>query len=228
MPELPPHLAQLEDELDALGPDAMLVEELDGFVAGLLVCPEQIKPGDWLPAVWNGDDESSPFTDLAHANRVFALIMAHYNSVAATLFERPERYHPLLPVDTESGDVVWEVWVDGFAAAVSLRPQAWQCLQDADKATVEALEGLVGLVEISADGSETPQNDLEAIGAEASEQIAGWIRALNTWRLANDPGPRHIEWGAPPPASAKRGKVGRNEPCPCGSGKKYKRCCGMN
>ncbi|WP_238322026.1 SEC-C metal-binding domain-containing protein [Komagataeibacter europaeus] len=23
-------------------------------------------------------------------------------------------------------------------------------------------------------------------------------------------------------------KVGRNEPCPCGSGKKYKTCCGMN
>ncbi|RKY38657.1 MAG: preprotein translocase subunit SecA, partial [Candidatus Omnitrophota bacterium] len=23
-------------------------------------------------------------------------------------------------------------------------------------------------------------------------------------------------------------KIGRNEPCPCGSGKKYKRCCGRN
>ncbi len=23
-------------------------------------------------------------------------------------------------------------------------------------------------------------------------------------------------------------KVGRNEPCPCGSGKKYKKCCGKN
>lgn len=22
------------------------------------------------------------------------------------------------------------------------------------------------------------------------------------------------------------GKIGRNQPCPCGSGKKYKRCCG--
>ena len=22
-------------------------------------------------------------------------------------------------------------------------------------------------------------------------------------------------------------KIGRNEPCPCGSGKKYKRCCGL-
>ena len=27
--------------------------------------------------------------------------------------------------------------------------------------------------------------------------------------------------------SAKSVKVGRNEPCPCGSGKKYKKCCGM-
>jgi preprotein translocase subunit SecA len=42
---------------------------------------------------------------------------------------------------------------------------------------------------------------------------------------------------APPPTSRKPqrdannpsswGKVGRNEPCPCGSGKKYKQCHGM-
>ena len=23
-------------------------------------------------------------------------------------------------------------------------------------------------------------------------------------------------------------KIGRNDPCPCGSGKKYKKCCGAN
>jgi preprotein translocase subunit SecA len=28
------------------------------------------------------------------------------------------------------------------------------------------------------------------------------------------------------PAVSK--KVGRNDPCPCGSGKKYKKCCGVN
>jgi len=28
------------------------------------------------------------------------------------------------------------------------------------------------------------------------------------------------------PAPAKKVKVGRNDPCPCGSGKKYKKCCG--
>ena len=30
------------------------------------------------------------------------------------------------------------------------------------------------------------------------------------------------------PAAARNKKVGRNDPCPCGSGKKYKKCCGAN
>ena len=30
----------------------------------------------------------------------------------------------------------------------------------------------------------------------------------------------------PEPAKRKAAKVGRNDPCPCGSGKKYKKCCG--
>ena len=33
--------------------------------------------------------------------------------------------------------------------------------------------------------------------------------------------------GAPSPVHVEK-KVGRNEPCPCGSGKKYKKCCGKN
>jgi len=48
-------LKQLDEELLALGEETMLLEELDGFIAGLLVCPELIKPGDWLPIVWNRD-----------------------------------------------------------------------------------------------------------------------------------------------------------------------------
>jgi SWIM/SEC-C metal-binding protein len=31
----------------------------------------------------------------------------------------------------------------------------------------------------------------------------------------------------PPEAPKSQVKTGRNEPSPCGSGKKYKRCCGM-
>ncbi len=39
-------------------------------------------------------------------------------------------------------------------------------------------------------------------------------------RQAPAPGPRTVRRDAP--------KIGRNEPCPCGSGKKYKKCCGLN
>jgi len=37
--------------------------------------------------------------------------------------------------------------------------------------------------------------------------------------LANDPNR---------PGIIQRRKVGRNDPCPCGSGRKYKKCCGLN
>jgi preprotein translocase subunit SecA len=32
--------------------------------------------------------------------------------------------------------------------------------------------------------------------------------------------------GKPKPVKRVGKKVGRNDPCPCGSGKKYKKCCG--
>ncbi len=35
------------------------------------------------------------------------------------------------------------------------------------------------------------------------------------------------EPGGPPPVKSSQPKVGRNDPCPCGSGKKYKKCCGQ-
>jgi uncharacterized protein YecA (UPF0149 family) len=34
--------------------------------------------------------------------------------------------------------------------------------------------------------------------------------------------------GMPGAAPRVQPMVGRNDPCPCGSGKKYKKCCGRN
>ncbi|MCD0419372.1 UPF0149 family protein [Rubrivivax sp. JA1024] len=209
----------------------MQLEELDGFIAALLVCPEMIAPGDWLPAVWGGDaDEPAPFTDLDHANSIFALIMQHYNEIATTLATHPERYRPLMP-GIGTGNVVWEMWIDGFGAAVDMWPEHWERLQEADDATRAAFNSLSGLVDISAMMVEISEDDREALAKTADDKVTGWLMALNSWRIAHDPSPRTIEWGPPtPPAPPpkKQHKIGRNEPCPCGSGKKYKRCCGMN
>jgi uncharacterized protein len=216
-------LKQLDEELLALGEETMLLEELDGFIAGLLVCPDLIKPGEWLPIIWNRDSaEPQPaFEDLDHVNRVLGLVMEQYNSVARTLMERPDRYSPLFSVDTRNGDILWELWIEGFEKAVALRPSAWRKLLDADADTAAAMSGMLMLAAI-ARGDQTVK-DSDTVSATAPNKIADWVVILNESRLANDQPMQGLDPRASPGSTKK---VGRNDPCPCGSGKKYKKCCG--
>ena len=145
------HLRQLENELLALGEEAMLLEELDGLVAGVLVCPEMIPPSEWLSVVWGQTaDEAAPVFDTAdHLNKVLTLVMAHYNDVAKRLFEKPESYAPYFAIDDRNGDVLWELWIEGFEKAVKLRPAAWRPLLDANVETAKAMSGLLTLADVA-------------------------------------------------------------------------------
>ena len=225
MSKLPPYLRRLEQELLALDEDAMLLEQLDGFIAGLLVCPELIKPGEWLPAVWgNADGKEPAFDSLDHVNRVLGLVMEHYNSIARTLIEQPDRYAPLFAVDERNNDILWELWIEGFEQAVKLRPAAWQQLLLADPETAQAIAGLLALADIARHDSAFSEKECDALTEAAPDQIGPWVVTLHEWRLANYE-PIQIPTSS---SSAAKEKVGRNEPCPCGSGKKYKKCCGLN
>jgi len=229
MPGLSRHLKQLEKELLALGEETMLIEELDGFIAGLLVCPDLIKPGEWLPIVWGrgGADTQPVFDDLDHVNRVLSLLMEHYNDVVRTLIDHPDRYSPLFPVDRRNGDILWEIWIEGFEKAVNLRPATWQELLIADAETATAMRGMLALVDIARGDRRLPTKDRDALTATAPDDIARWIVTLNEWRLAHyRPMQDAVPMPRPPFTSAQ--KIGRNDPCPCGSGKKYKGCCGLH
>lgn len=228
MPGLTRKEKELSQALLELHDEAMLIEELDGFLAGLLVCPKMIPPSVWLPLVWNSEGGEAPaFHDLAHLNKVMGLVMEHYNRIATALFEKPGDYAPLFVTDRRNGDVLWELWIEGFEKAVRLRPQAWQPLLGADLDTVQAWSGLMTLADIARDESRLSEKQIEALYATAPDDIAGWVLDLNAWRLANQAAPPGLPEGARP-ATASSSKVGRNDPCPCGSGRKYKKCCGLN
>jgi len=115
-------LQELEDFLmgEAFGDDAMMLSELDGFLAGLIVCPDMIMPSEWMEAVWGG--EAPVFDDIDQVQRVSDLILGHYNGVIRQLDRR--RYSPIFEFDTRNDDVMWELWLEGFGKAMRLRPDA--------------------------------------------------------------------------------------------------------
>ena len=51
---------------------------------------------------------------------------------------------------------------------------------------------------------------------------------MDDWEEYPSVYPEAAPWTAPQPYVREMPKIGRNDPCPCGSGKKYKRCCGKN
>jgi uncharacterized protein len=228
MSELSRQLKQLDKELLALDDDeAMVLSELDGFIAGLLVCPEMIMPGEWLPLVWGRPEDEEPcFDSLDHFNRVLGLVMAHYNRVAETLFEHPERYAPLFDEIVRPHEIVWEVWIEGFEKAIALRPQAWRAFHEADPQAARAMSGLLTLADVARQDPRFSESEIEALSATGHEFIGDWVVALNRWRLDSPAASSRPTPAAPPKPSS--GKAGRNDPCPCGSGKKYKKCCGLN
>ena len=63
---------------------------------------------------------------------------------------------------------------------------------------------------------------MEADGVDMSSPSA-----MRKWAKANQKKIREQEYGTVKPI-VKGKEPGRNDPCPCGSGKKYKKCCGAN
>ncbi len=55
---------------------------------------------------------------------------------------------------------------------------------------------------------------------QTHHEIANFVKEDSTWYFNDADYPQVKQYVRETP------KVGRNEPCPCGSGKKYKKCCG--
>src|SRR4051812_24254078 len=147
-----PDLRQLEEHLAALPEDAMLLSELDGYLAGVLVCPDLILRSEWLPPIWGaGDEEAAPvFVSAEKVQALVGLIMRHYNALSRDLQRGRGRYAPLFEVDPRHDETLWELWMSGFERAMALRPESWAKVVSSDDAeAVAALTGMQELIRIS-------------------------------------------------------------------------------
>lgn len=220
MRHLPSRLRRLDDALADLPlDDPMLLSELDGFLTGLALSPEPIMPGEWLTVIWGSDEGGiPPFEDPLDTQWFADAVLARYHEVVRDLGRgKPQ---PLFDIDDRNGDVLWEDWAEGFAEAMALRPESWAALAEGeDRDAAEALARMTMLIAVARNESMLDSMEINAMQERVPAELIESVVRLHAARS-------RIGGALPAPSiGARSAKVGRNEPCPCGSGKKSKRCC---
>src|SRR5262245_29587261 len=198
--------------------------ELDGYLTGIVVPPEPISPSTWMMRLWSEDPPI--FDDEAQIKAAFGALVKHYNAISTAIDRSVNRlevdgtvtYRPLFLAGNEkpTHDSA-RTWVRGFWKAMTLAPATWSSLAE-DARTQILIRPFVGFVDLEPHApDELPANADATLDEDAAliPRMILVLRKLARLRQAYTPGPR----------PGHRTKIGRNDPCPYGSGRKYKLCC---
>jgi uncharacterized protein len=214
--------------------DPLDVVMLDGFLVGLLLQPEPVERSQWLPYVFDSEGrEAAMPSDAARLRRITAQIMRQHDYLAACINAR-EAFDPIVfPLLDDAGNEVSGAagitalapWATGFMSAIDRFPQLLDRFGE-DAALAESLVGVLRHLPVDAEETAAEARrfaeDKRRIERDMPlEDLDDAIDHLNECVLdiADLSRPRKpVERAAP--------KVGRNDPCPCGSGRKYKQCHG--
>jgi uncharacterized protein len=216
-------LDHLSEILGRLGNKrAMNLEELDGFLSALICGAELVPPSKYLPMIWGN---RTVFEDASSAQEFLSLIVRHWNTIADTLHS-DDVYLPLL-LEDENGNTPANDWANGFLRGMEFGKEDWALLLDDEDYGGSLIPFFALANEHNPDPKMRSYKDpistelretLIVRAAAATTQIYRYFKAQQL--LDNDP------LGNMPAFLRTMPKIGRNDPCPCGSGKKFKHCCG--
>jgi uncharacterized protein len=250
----PPHSS--DDEIETLNAlcqrlagfrHDVSLEWVDGFMTALLAGPRVVTPSEWIPAIF-GDAFDRTFADPDDVQLAMNAFMGRWNVIARqldpeSLFDEPDqlRLSPLVVDYSEAvraelvadGRMAEEelarlppngaVWAEGFLDATNAFAQDWpepDVSTDSGQFYDDCLMGVVALTLDEADLSEYLAERYPGQTLSRDDLIDEACFCVQDLRLHwVDHAPRHAPIRVAP-------KPGRNDPCPCGSGKKYKKCCG--
>ncbi|MEJ8836838.1 YecA/YgfB family protein [Ramlibacter sp. AN1133] len=243
-PLTPEDFDALDDTLDLLRQDDEDVpgwEFCEGFLVALVCMRRAVPPEEYWPVLLGPN-----FRPMEHMEFVWRW-RRRWEEIAFALdqpvdeIDDERTYHPealdmrgailaLPPQERAEGDLdnlpaYAQVWAIGFLSAVESWPEDWQPPRDAEAAQVieAALEDIAALVEGDAGEPAFSMYSDDGPPSVSDERLAAVAAAIwaaydlrQVWRSL---GPR-IE------PLRKTPEPGRNDPCPCGSGRKYKKCHG--
>jgi uncharacterized protein len=208
------------------GKRAMNVEELDGFLAALVCSPDNVPKSEYLPHIW-GDKmiNEDTFVSQPVLQEFLSLVERHRRSIVLTL-QSGDVFTPVL-LPNEKDECPGNDWANGFLCGMNLGREQWANLLDDDNYGGSLVPILVLAHEHDPDPEMRPYK--EPISAERREKLivglaAGVMQIHRYFRSSDMEQKSSFDLGGNYRRTSA--KAGRNDPCPCGSGKKFKHCCG--
>jgi uncharacterized protein len=180
-------------------PDSLSLEGVDGLFCALIASPDLVSPSEYLPVILGGE---------------------------------PGESHIHLPYVEEPGvdGILGRAWARGFMRGTRLAPVGWtELFTDENEGQVVTIPLVAGEVDpdwpkepLSSEQSDELLQSMIVGAARAYERLAE-LRRDFAEEFSDDVDDDEFY---PETYVRSEPKVGRNDPCPCGSGKKYKKCCG--
>lgn len=228
-------LTKAEELLDLEMLDSLLTQYncmplvmLDGFITGILSLDRVVMPSEWYKHV--GCDQID-FESEADVKIFFELLTDFYNANIDELLE--QTYDPLVIDENEDLlQISAKLWTSGYTLGLSLDGVEWFEQLPEDIFTM-----LMLLFAFSLPDKDTRLKFKQLFKEEISEiQVTELLKDVpnSLAKIADDI--YHFQFTKRTLNQSKhvhdRGcsthpceKIGRNDLCPCGSGKKYKKCC---
>jgi len=176
--------------------NTMRCDEVQGFMMALLSGPDAL---NWLPEILG---EESLF-DAKERTEIERLVMAMAADMRMKLDEK------ILPdlwfYEDEAGNPDFYTWCNAYLYALDIVPTDW--FEAVDQEEFEDLENGEVILHLNEKELTQLESDLPHVLLDIYWYWQAIINKPQTVRREGE-------------------KVGRNDPCPCGSGKKYKACCG--
>lgn len=207
-------------EADVFQDDAMRLDEIQAILCAVVSGPVPVEPAAWLADVLGkGADQAN---DAVVAETV-ELLMRLNNDIAASLMADETIAPVLYPVDESCEEYDYAAWADSYVYGAGLAGDWFELAGKHAEDLSELLEPMFLLngmlkedVEKSGERWFSPAEEARLV-ADIKDNLPVVVQTLyNFWR--NKRTGSTVKRDEP--------KAGRNDPCPCGSGRKFKQCCG--
>ena len=201
----------------------------------MAAAPEFIQPSEWLPIIFAEQDPG--YASIDEANQILRQLMDLYNEINRTVLEERPTLPPDCavhsnPLDNLDSSAPLSHWSRGFLIGHQWLDELWdvEMPDDMDEEVGVVLMTLSffasrDLAESFHSEAASRSTSLERFASQLLEMLPDAVSEyayVGRTILAE----AHAEASAPEPRRVT--KVGRNEPCPCGSGRKFKKCCGAD